>query len=51
MKWKKMFSCDFGVNVTVPLRTASIAGRASSPISQNHCSEISGSIRSPLRSQ
>ncbi len=32
-----------------PLVTASIAGRASSSIAMNHCSEISGSIRSPDR--
>ena len=32
-----------------PSRTASIAGFAISSIRQNHCSEISGSIRSPER--
>ena len=32
-----------------PLRTTSIAGVASSSIRMNHCSEISGSIRSPER--
>src|SRR3954463_5049578 len=34
---------------TRPSRTTSIAGAASSSMRQNHCSEISGSIRSPER--
>jgi hypothetical protein len=34
---------------TRPERTASMAGRARSSIAMNHCSEISGSIRSPER--
>ena len=38
-----------GWNLIRPLVTASIAGRASSSIAMNHCSEISGSIRSPER--
>ena len=38
-----------GVKRTRPLSTASIAGAASSSMRQNHCSEISGSIRSPER--
>ena len=35
--------------VISPERTTSIAGRARSVMSQNHCSEISGSIRRPDR--
>ncbi len=35
--------------VTRPSSTASIAGVASSSMRMNHCSEISGSIRSPER--
>ena len=38
-----------GVIRTSPCSTASIAGLASSSMRQNHCSEISGSIRSPER--
>ena len=38
-----------GWNRTLPERTTSIAGFASSFMSQNHCSEISGSIRRPER--
>ena len=32
-----------------PSSTASMAGLASSSIAMNHCSEISGSMRSPER--
>ena len=32
-----------------PERTASAAGRASSSMRMNHCSEMSGSMRSPER--
>ena len=46
---KKIFSSRFGWNVMRPLRTASIAGSASSSILQNHCSETIGSTRAPDR--
>ena len=46
-----MFSWFLGWKRTRPDRTASFAGFASSSIRMNHCSEISGSIRSPERSQ
>jgi hypothetical protein len=32
-----------------PSRTASMAGRARPSMAMNHCSEMSGSIRSPER--
>ncbi len=51
IQWKNVPAWDSGWKRTRPLRTASIAGAASSCISQNHWSEISGSMRSPLRSQ
>ncbi len=38
-----------GWNAMRPSRTTSIAGLASSPMSQNHWSEISGSTRRPER--
>ena len=46
-----MFSWFLGWKRTRPDRTASLAGLASSSMRMNHCSEISGSIRSPERSQ
>ena len=48
---KKMRSRLFGMKRTRPSRTAAIAGAASSCISQNHCSETSGSTRLPEREQ
>ena len=46
-----MFSWFLGWKRTRPDRTASLAGFASSSMRMNHWSEISGSIRSPERSQ
>ncbi len=46
---KKMRSAPFGWKRTRPSRTAAIAGAASSSIRQNHCSETSGSTRTPER--
>ena len=41
--------CDSGWNVTRPDRSASSAGFFSSSIEHHHCSEMSGSMRSPER--
>ena len=46
-----MFSWFLGWKRTRPDRTASLAGFASSSMRMNHWSEMSGSIRSPERSQ
>ena len=48
---KKMRSRLLGTKRTRPSRTAAIAGSASSCMSQNHCSDTSGSTRLPEREQ
>ena len=46
-----MASWFLGTKRTLPERTSALAAAASESICMNHCSEISGSMRSPVRSQ
>ena len=47
----QVFSCDAGISLSAPLRTAATALRAISSQLQNHCGTRSGSIMSPERLQ
>ena len=47
---KNVFSHCFGTNAVAPLSTAAIAGFASSPALQYHCTVSNGSIGTPERS-